>query len=253
MRSPHDGEVGVDGLARDQQVHDLGGALEDAVDAQVAEHLLGGDGAFAAGAQRVGGLEAAAAADLDQFVGHEPGHLGAVELGEGGLDADVVAVLVSHLRGEVDDGLEGEGGRRDERDLGAHGLVQGDRLPHCSRSADHSRAIFRHHLPAPTHIAGRESRPVLRVVRAIFRPWPSSPMRWEAGTRTRWKRVTPFSRPRRPMKALRFSTVTPSESASTTKAVMPPRWPSDLGTRAMTTSRSATTPLVVHSFTPSST
>ncbi len=47
-------------------------------------------------------------------------------------------------------------------------------LPHCSRTADHSRAIFRHHLPAATQEAGRESRPVLSVVRAIFRPWPSS-------------------------------------------------------------------------------
>ena len=82
-------------------------------------------------------------------------------------------------------------------------------LPHCSRAADHSRAIFRHHLPAPTHMAGSESRPVLRVVRAIFRPAPSGPMRFAAGTRTWWKRVTPFSMPRRPMKALRFSTVMP--------------------------------------------
>ncbi|CAM3627694.1 Secreted protein [Nocardiopsis rhodophaea] len=49
--------------------------------------------------------------------------------------------------------------------------------PHCTRSRAHSRAILVHHLPAETHIAGRESRPVLSVVRAIFRPWPSSPMR----------------------------------------------------------------------------
>ncbi len=126
-------------------------------------------------------------------------------------------------------------------------------LPHCSRSAAHSRAIFRHHLPAPAHIAGSESRPVLRVVSAIFRPAPSGPIRLAAGTRTWWKRVTPFSMPRRPMKALRFSTVMPSEVASTTNAVMPPLCPSDFGTRAMTTSRSATTPLVVHSFTPSRT
>lgn len=126
-------------------------------------------------------------------------------------------------------------------------------LPHCSRTADHSRAIFRHHFPAPTHMAGSESRPVLSVVRAILSPAPSGPMRLAAGTRTRWKRVTPFSSPRRPMKALRFSTVMPGESASTTKAVMPPLWPSDSGTRAITTSRSATTPLVVQSFTPSRT
>jgi len=55
------------------------------------------------------------------------------------------------------------------------------------------------------------------------------------------------------MNALRCSTVIPSEAPSTTNAVIPPRCPSPFGTRAMTTSRSATTPLVVHSFTPSST
>ena len=43
------------------------------------------------------------------------------------------------------------------------------------------------------------------------------------------------------------------ESASTTKAVMPPRLPSRLGTAAITTSSSAITPLVVQSFTPSRT
>jgi hypothetical protein len=112
----------------DQQVHDLGGALEDAVDAQVAQELFGGDGALAAGAQRLGGLEAASAADLDEFVGHEPGHLGGVQLGEGALDADVVAVFVGHLGGEVGDGLQGEGGGGDEGDLRADGLVVGDGL-----------------------------------------------------------------------------------------------------------------------------
>ena len=75
----------------------------------------------------------------------------------------------------------------------------------------------------------------------------------DLGTRTWWNRVTPFSRPRRPMKELRRSTVMPGASASTTNAVMPPRTPSDDGTRAITTSSSATTPFVVHSLTPSST
>jgi len=46
--------------------------------------------------------------------------------------------------------------------------------------------------------------------------------------------------------------VIPGESASTTNALMPPRCPSLRGTRAITTSNSATTPLVVHNFTPSS-
>ncbi len=49
---------------------------------------------------------------------------------------------------------------------------------------------------------------------------------------------------------MRFSTVTPGELPSTTNAVIPPRCPSERGTAAITTSRSPTTPLVVHSLTP---
>ena len=130
-------------------------------------------------------------------------------------------------------------------------------LPHCTRSPDHSLAILSATFPAAAQLAGSESLPVFRVVRAIFRPWPSSPILSVAGTLTSWNRVTPFSRPRRPMNALRCSTVTPSELPSTTNAVMPPRRalpppgpPASPGTRAITTSRSAMTPLVVHSFTP---
>ncbi len=70
------------------------------------------------------------------------------------------------------------------------------------------------------------------------------------GTTTSKNRVTPFSMPRSPMNALRFSTVIPGESISTTKAEMPPLCPSLAGTRAMTTTSSAMTPLVVHSFRP---
>ena len=121
------------------------------------------------------------------------------------------------------------------------------RCPHCTRSLLHSLAIFTAHFAFPAQMAGSESRPVLSVVSAIFRPWPSRPIRFAAGTRTWWNLVTPFSMPRRPMNALRRSTVIPGLSASTTNAEIP------LPVRAMTTSRPATTPLVVHSFTPSST
>ena len=123
--------------------------------------------------------------------------------------------------------------------------------PHWTRSDDHSRAILRDHLPAAAHRAGIDSRPALSVVSAIFRPSPSRPSRFSAGTRTWWKRVRPFSIPRRPMKALRRSTVMPSAAPSTTNAVIPPGPPSCSGTQAMTTSSSAMTPFVVQSFTPS--
>ena len=124
--------------------------------------------------------------------------------------------------------------------------------PHWTRSPDHSRAILRDHFPAAAHSAGMERRPVLSVVSAILRPSPSRPRRFSAGTRTWWKRVTPFSRPLSPMNALRRSTVMPSDAVSTTNALMPPRPPACSGTRAITTTSSAMTPLVVHSFTPSS-
>ena len=55
------------------------------------------------------------------------------------------------------------------------------------------------------------------------------------------------------MNAFRRSTVIPASAASTTNAVIPPRCPSPFGTRAITTSRSATTPFVVQSLTPLST
>jgi predicted transcriptional regulator len=108
-------------------------------------------------------------------------------------------------------------------------------------------------LPVAAQLAGSASLPVFSVVKAILRPWPSSPIRLLAGTVTSCSLVTPFSRPRSPMNALRRSTVMPGAVPSTTNAVMPPRCPSLLGTLAITTSSSATVPLVLHSLTPFST
>ena len=84
--------------------------------------------------------------------------------------------------------------------------------PHWTRSFDHSRATLVAHLACPTQIAGSARRPVFSVVSAIFRPSPSRPIRFSSGTNTRSSRVTEFSIPRRPMNALRCSTVTPSLS-----------------------------------------
>src|SRR5271165_4279419 len=122
--------------------------------------------------------------------------------------------------------------------------------PHCTRSRDQSLAIFSASLPVAAQLAGSASLPVFSVVKAIFRPWPSSPMRLAAGIRTWWNLVTPFSRPRRPMNAFRRSTVIPAAAASTMNAVIPPRCPSPFGTRAITTSRSATTPFAQLPGTP---
>ena len=83
-------------------------------------------------------------------------------------------------------------------------------LPHCTRSLDHSRAILVDSLATPRQIAGSARRPVLSVVRAILRPWPSLPITFSAGTKTSSSSVTEFSIPRRPMNWLRCSTLTPS-------------------------------------------
>ena len=71
--------------------------------------------------------------------------------------------------------------------------------PHCTRSLDHSRATLVAHLATPTQIAGSARRPVLSVVSAILRPWPSLPIRFSSGTKTSSSSVTEFSIPRRPM------------------------------------------------------
>ena len=84
--------------------------------------------------------------------------------------------------------------------------------PHCTRSEANSRAVFVAHFAVPRQIAGSARRPVLSVVRAIFSPWPSSPITFSLGTKTSSRRVTEFSIPRRPMNALRCSTVTPGVS-----------------------------------------
>jgi len=125
--------------------------------------------------------------------------------------------------------------------------------PHWTRSADQPRATFKHHLEAPTHIAGSERRPVFSVSKAILRPRPTPIRTLSAGTRTRSNRIRAFSMPRNPRNELRASTVMPGESASTTNAVMPPRAPSAAGTRASTTNRPAMVPFVAHSLMPSRT
>jgi hypothetical protein len=56
--------------------------------------------------------------------------------------------------------------------------------PHCTRSVDHSRAIFVANLVAPTALAVSASRPVFSVLSAIRRPSPSRATRFSSGTNT---------------------------------------------------------------------
>ena len=87
---------------------------------------------------------------------------------------------------------------------------------------------------------------MLSVVSAILRPRPSLPMRFSTGTFTFVKRIAAFARARRPMNRQRCVTSTPSQSASTTNALMA----FVFGFLAMTTRSSAIVPFVHQSFEP---
>ena len=204
-------------------MHDLRRALEDAVDAHVAQDLLDRHAAQAAGLQGRGGLVAAAAADLHELVDHAPAHLGAVELGDGGLDAYVVALLVRQPAGHVEHGLEAVSGRGDERDALRRLVVLADRLAPLDALAGELAGDLRRPLARPRHRwPAIAKRPVLSVARAILSPRPSRPITFSAGTKTSVYRVWEFSIPRSPMNSMRCSTTTPSVSLGTMKAVMPP-------------------------------
>ena len=141
--SPADLQVLVDRLAGDQQVHDLRRALEDPVDAHVAQQLLGGHRLLAARRQRLRGLVAAAAADLDHRVD--------------GLPAQLRARRASRARPRCGSrcACRRPGGWRRRRiasrpnavpAMNASFCAIGSCLPigwpHCLRSAAHWRAIF---------------------------------------------------------------------------------------------------------------
>lgn len=87
---------------------------------------------------------------------------------------------------------------------------------------------------------------MLSVVRAIFSPLPSPPIRFSTGTRTLVNEITALASARSPMKWQRCSTFTPGESISTTKALifLP------LASLAMTTRSDAMVPLVHQSLLP---
>ena len=119
--------------------------------------------------------------------------------------------------------------------------------PHCTRSLPHVRQISTQRLPSTAQEAGSVRRPVFSVMSASFRPLPSPQRRFSFGTRTPWKRMTPFSIAFRPMKWQRSPISTPGHAFSTMKAEI--FFVS--GCRAITTKRLATVPLVHQSFSPS--
>ena len=119
-------------------------------------------------------------------------------------------------------------------------------LPHCTRLFAQRRHISMQVLAVPTEPLGIDSRPSLSVVSAILRPRPSSPIKFSAGTRTFSKVMTALANARKPMKWQRSVTSTPSQSVSTTKALIL----SISGCCAITTSNFASVPFVHQSLVP---
>ena len=125
---PGDLQVPVDRLAGDEQVHDLARALEDQVDTEVAHDALDGHRLLAPGSQGVGGLVAAAAADLQRVVDDPPPRLGVVQFRDRRFEPDVVAPPVGHRAAQLGYRFHRERVRRHRPDLLRDGVVLADRL-----------------------------------------------------------------------------------------------------------------------------
>jgi hypothetical protein len=212
--------VRVHRLAGDEEAHDLAGALEDAVDAEVAHHPLHRDRQLAARRERVGRLVAAPAADLQAVVHDLPPHLRRPQLGDGGFQADVVLGLVRQRRRQLGHRLDGEGVGGHVAQHLRHGVV----LAH-GRAPLHPlrRPLARdlHATLAPyAALMGSVRRPVFSVISASFSPFPSPQITFSRGTRTLSKRITAFCSARSPMKWQRCVISTPGVSTSTTNAVI---------------------------------
>ena len=120
-------EVMVDRLARDEQAHDLRRPLEDQIDPRVAHRALDRDRPLAARAERVGGLVAAPAADLQRVVDDAPPVLGVVHLGDRRFQSDVVVPALGEADGEPGDRFHREGVRRHHRRPSRDRFVLADR------------------------------------------------------------------------------------------------------------------------------
>ncbi len=86
--------VRIDRLASDEEMLDLAGAFEDAIDAHVAQDAFDGIGLFAALAQRLRRLIPSASANLHEMIRALPRRLGVEQFGHGGLEPkiDIAAV-----------------------------------------------------------------------------------------------------------------------------------------------------------------
>lgn len=86
-------------LAGDKQMHDLGSAFDDRIDAYVAQDTLDRPIVLPAGFERALRFISLPAADLQRFIGDEPAVAGAEIFGDGRLETDIL--LLSSAMAEV--------------------------------------------------------------------------------------------------------------------------------------------------------
>jgi hypothetical protein len=186
--------VGIKRLTGDEEAHDLAAALEDGVDAGVAEEALDRVGGLATGAQGVGGLVSRDHRGSAWCHRRCAMRSRCPRVWPSGFEADVgVLVGIDESGNVTHGGLErvGVGGHAGEF-VGDGGVLADGVAPLLAvarpAGADVEAALGER----PAQAAGRVMRPVLRVVKATFNPRPTPPRTFSTGTRTFVKRMTPL-------------------------------------------------------------
>ena len=117
----------IDRFTGDEQAHDLRRSLEDQVDPEVPHGPLDRDRRLPPGAERIGRLVAAAAANLQRVVDNPPAVLRVVHLGDRRFQSDVVVPAFGQSNGKTGDRLHGKCVGRHHRHLLRNRLVFADR------------------------------------------------------------------------------------------------------------------------------
>ena len=217
-------------------------------------HLLHRHGLLAARLQRLGRLVAASAADLHELVGDLSSPARRRTAWRSPPRCGCRSLVVGEAARDVEHRLEAERGRGDEGDLLRHRLVLAHRLaPLHPLERDHSRATLVAHFADAD--ADRRQRQPPRVERGQrdLQPVALAPDQVLARDEDV---VEQRHRVLDPAQAHELVAVLDHHAVAVVgehEAVMPPRWPSLLGTLAMTTTTSAIAPLVAHSLRPFST
>src|SRR5712692_4316225 len=192
------------------QLVDLGRALVDDRGARVAEVAL----------DPVLGRVAVGAEDLDREVGGLERRLGRVPLRQRRL-ACVALPFVLHPGGLHHQQLRGLVAEHHRRDHVLNELVLPIGCPNVSRSRAYSTERSRQARITPTAPAATVKRPWSSPYMAISNPWPSSPIRFSAGTSTFSKKSSPVEPAQTPSLCSVSAVVKPAMPCSSTNAEMP--------------------------------